>query len=402
MFQVARGSELYAHDNFPATLGFGFNPHGSIFPSNNAVAFPLQTGPPPGSVIFPTAANLTPDQFNYQQVAYYAPHIPLQYFQQFLVSVQRELPAHHVVDVSYVHTKGTHLNFATDINQVPAAALANGGDYSSSRPVPWFRSILGHDFTGWSNYDALQVRLVKQMSHGLSYQFNYSWSKVLDTGTSSGHDQGLDYWQIARNPALNYGISQLDAPQNFNGSITYELPFGAGRMMALHGVLNQIAGGWRLSGIVQAHSGAPFTPIVAEGSTDFANAGSINCFCGYSLYPNRVGNGKLSNPTLSRWFDVSAFTNPSAGGPAFGDSGRNILRGPRFVNTDLSMAKSFRIREGMNLEIRADSYNFFNHPQFNNPDNNILDAQAGEITSNQGANNFGPGRIFQLGGRFTF
>jgi hypothetical protein len=362
----------------------------------------LQTGPPPGSVIFPTAANLTPDQFNYQQVAYYAPHIPLQYFQQFLLSVQRELPAHHVVDVSYVHTKGTHLNFATDINQVPAADLANGGDYSSSRPVPWFRSILGHDFTGWSNYDALQVRLVKQMSHGLSYQFNYTWSKMLDTGTSSGHDQGLDYWQIAGNPAFNYGISQLDAPQNFNGSITYELPFGAGRMMALHGVLNQIAGGWRLSGIVQAHSGAPFTPIVAEGSTDFANAGSINCFCGYSLYPNRIGNGKLSNPTLSRWFDVSAFTNPSASGPAFGDSGRNILRGPRFVNFDLSMAKSFRIRESMNLEIRADSYNFFNHPQFNNPDNNILDAQAGQITSNQGANNFGPGRLFQLGGRFTF
>jgi hypothetical protein len=56
----------------------------------------------------------------------------------------------------------------------------------------------------------------------------------------------------------------------------------------------------------------------------------------------------------------------------------------------------------MSLEIRADSYNFFNHPQFNNPDSNILSPTAGQITSAQGANGFGPGRIIQMGGRFTF
>jgi hypothetical protein len=72
------------------------------------------------------------------------------------------------------------------------------------------------------------------------------------------------------------------------------------------------------------------------------------------------------------------------------------------VNVDLSIGKDFRIREGMNFELRADSYNAFNHPQFNNPDNNILSSTAGMITSSQGANNFGPGRGFQMGGRFTF
>jgi len=405
VFQVPRGSELYDHDNFPANLGFGFNPHGFIGDGTNT-AFQLQTGPPPGSVTFPTAANLTPDQFNYQVVAYYPSKLPLQYFQQFLLSVQRELPAHHLVDVSYVHTKGTHLNFATDMNQVPAADLANGGDYSSFRPVPWFRSIMAHDFTGWSNYDALQLRIVKRLTHGVYYQFNYSWSKMLDTGTSSGHDQGLDYWQIARDPRINYGLSQLDAPHNFNGSISYELPFGAGRMYSMHGVMNEIVGGWRITGVVQAHSGAPFTPIVSENANggDPALSGSVNCFCGYSLYPNRIGSGKVSNPTLSRWYDPTAFTDPTNGGatPSFGDSGRNILRGPKQVNVDLSMGKSFRIREGMNLEVRADSYNVFNHPQFNNPDNNILSGTAGEITSSQGANAFGPGRIFQMGARFSF
>ena len=169
VFQSPRGTELYAHDNFPATLGLGFTPHGFIGDGTN-IAFPLQTGPPPGSVVFPTVATLTPDQFNFDRVGYYAPKLPLTYFQQFLLSVQRELPGRQLLDVSYIHTKGTHLNFATDMNQVPQSQLANpanSGDFSPLRPVPWFRSILAHDFTGWSNYDALQLRIAKQTSHGI-------------------------------------------------------------------------------------------------------------------------------------------------------------------------------------------------------------------------------------------
>jgi len=410
IFQLPRGTELYAHDNFPATLGLGFNPHGFIG-NGSDTAFQLQTGPPPGSLVFPTLSTLTPDQFNFDRVAYYAPELPLQYFQEYLLSVQRELPWNQLLDVSYVHTKGTHLNFATDMNQVPRNLLAdpaNTGDFSPLRPVPWFRSILAHDFSGRSNYDALQLRLAKRLTHGVSYQFNYSWSKLMDTGTSSGHDQNLDFWQIAKDPRANYALSQLDATHNLNGSFTYELPFGHGRMYPAHGVVDRIIGGWRITGILQAHSGAPFTPIVGGNANggDPALSGSPNCFCGYSLFPNRNGSGKLSNPTINQWFDVSAFSDPTdAGGgsgtaPAFGNSGRNILRGPRFVNVDVSLGKDFRITEGIKFELRADSYNFFNHPQFSLPDNNILSSTAGKITT---TTNFGgPGRIFQLGGRLSF
>jgi Carboxypeptidase regulatory-like domain/TonB dependent receptor len=397
VFQNFRGTELYAHDNFPATLGLGFTPHGFIGDGTN-VAFPLQTGPPPGSLIVPTVATLTPDQFNFDRVGYYAPKLPLTYFQEFLLSVQRELPAGHVLDVSYVHTKGTHLNFATDMNQVPANLLAdpaNTGDFSPLRPIPWFRSILAHDFTGWSNYDALQLRIAKRLTRGLYYQFNYSWSKLLDTGTGDGHDQNLDVWQIARDPRANYGISLIDAPHNFNGSISYEIPFGEGRAYPLHGVLNQVAGGWRITSVIQAHSGVPFTPTVP--GNDPAGSGSPNCFCGYSLLPNRIGSGELSNPSIAHWWDTSAFVDPTLNGRAFGDSGRNILRGPRFVEVDLGLGKAFRIRESMSLEIRADSYNAFNHPQFGQPNTSI--SSVGEITS---ANNGGPGRIIQMGGRFSF
>jgi hypothetical protein len=412
IFQVARGTELYAHDNFPATLGLGLTPHGFIGDGTN-VAFPLKTGPPPGSVTFPTPATLSPAQFNFDRAAYYAPQIPLQYVQQFLLSIQRELPGSHLLDVSYVHTKGTHLNFATDLNQVPANQLANQfntGDFSPFRPFKQFRSILAHDFSGWSNYDALQLRLLKRITHGVSYQFNYAWSKTMDTGTSSGHDQGLDGWQIARDPRANYALSQLDATHNFNGSISYDLPFGEGRMYPVHGVLNQIVGGWRITSVVQARSGAPFTPVVGGNANggDAALSGSPNCFCSYWLLPNRTGSGQVSNPTIDHWADVTAFTDPTNGGatPAFGNSGRNILRGPKFVNFDVGLGKSFRIREGMNLEIRADSFNFFNHPNFGLPDSNILSTfkKNGVTQSHFGviSSVVGGGRLFQMGGRFTF
>jgi len=411
IFQVFRGTELYAHDNFPATLALGFTPHGFIG-NGSDVAFPLQTGPPPGSVTVPTVATLTPDAFNSDRVARYEPELPLQYVQQFLLSIQRELPLSHLVDVSYVHTKGTHLSFPTDMNQVPESLLAasgnNGNDFDRLRPFPWFRGILAHDFTGWSNYDALQVRVVKRATHGVSYQFNYAWSKTMDTGTSSGHDQSLSDqnqsgWQIARDPLANYGISGLNATHNFNGSVTYELPFGPGRMFPVHGVLNQIIGGWRVTSVIQAHSGNPFTPIVSTGANggDPAESGSPSCFCGYNLRPNRIGSGKLSNPTILRWFDASAFTDPTNGGttPAFGNSGRNFLNGPKYVNFDVGIGKTFAVRESMGLEVRADSYNFFNHPQFGGPNTNIAVPEAGQITT---ANNGGAGRVFQMGARFTF
>jgi hypothetical protein len=130
------------------------------------------------------------------------------------------------------------------------------------------------------------------------------------------------------------------------------------------------------------------------------------------LRPDRIGSGKLSNPTINQWFDLSAFAPPASvivNGTAhytFGDSGRNILLGPRQVDTDLSLGKNFKLTERLGLEFRADSYNVFNHPQFNNPSSSItfsggvpVAGSAGQITS---ANCFGPGRIIQLGGRVSF
>ena len=405
IFDAPRDAENYT-DN---ALGLGFNPHnnGNGGYVNGSYAFKLAQGPPAGTVVFPTLQTLSPEISNYSGVSYYPWNMPTDYVQQLLVSVQHEFAGGILLDTSYVHTHGTNLNFATDINQAPVGELGCTG-YNCGNPNPIFNSIAGQIYDGWSNYNALQVRLQKRMSHGVNFQFNYAWSKSLDTGTGNGHGSGIDIYQNAYNPGANYGLSDFNAASTFVGQVVYELPFGNGRQFALHGPLEQIAGGWRVSSIFQWHSGNPFSPVIQGSVADGIDPGLDSSFsAGSTLYPNVVGNPKVSNPTLTQWFNPAAYANPVPG--TFGTSGRNTLIGPSFFNADFSVGKAFRFpREGMRLEIRADMYNVFNHINFGNPDANVgynsngtlADTTAGTITGPAAYNS--NRRIIQLGAHFTF
>ena len=280
IFNTPRSAESYTD----GALGLGLNPQGSAgygqFP-----AFDFDTGPAPGTVVYPQLSELTNSLFNYQAVTYYPRHMPIEYYQEALLSIQRQLPAGILADVSYVFTKGTHLNFNRDVNQTPADKLSEG---ASGEPYPQYTSIQGAIFDGYSNYNALQLRAEKRMSHGISFLVNYAWSKTMDAGTSNGHNETVDVWQNAYDVAANYGLSQLDATNTFNGYLTYELSFGKGRMFNLNGWANQVVGGWRVTGVFQVHSGIPFTPTI--GSADNSGSQANQCNCGYAWFPNLIGN----------------------------------------------------------------------------------------------------------------
>ncbi|HEX8811817.1 MAG TPA: TonB-dependent receptor, partial [Terracidiphilus sp.] len=391
IFDTPRSAESYTD----GALGLGLNPQGSNGYSNNFSTgvsyFPtpwtLQTGPPEGSVIYPVQSEFSNSKYNGQSIYYYPFHMPIEYYQEAMLSVQHQLPQRMLVDVSYVFTKGTHLNFNRDVNQVPASQLSSG-----TRPFPQFESIQGAIFDGYSNYNALQLRFQKQMSHGLSFMFNYAWSKTLDAGTSNGHFETVDVWQNAGDIAANYGPSQLDVPNSINGFATWEIPVGRGRQFALHGVADQVLGGWRMTGVYQLHSGIPFTPVI--GSADQSNSGAAQCFCGYSWFPNVVGKGKLSHPTIQQWFNTAAFATPNAG--TFGDERRNMLRGPHWRDLDLGAGKTFWIPDRFHLEIRADAYDVLNNANFGQPSNSVGVAGGGTITYANSS------RLIQLGARFSF
>jgi hypothetical protein len=332
--------------------------------------------------------------------------MPTDYVQNLLVSVQRALPGGMLVDTSYVNTRGTNLNFATDINQAPVSKLGCTG-YNCGNPNPIFNSIQAQIYTGWSNYNALQVRVQKRYSYGLSFQVNYAWSRLLDTGTGGGHGSGVDIYQNAYNPAVNYGLADSNATHTLAGQIVYEVPFGKGRQYALHGLVDQVVGGWRVSSVFQWHSGVPFTPIIQNSIADAIDPGlAPSLSAGSKLYPTLVGNPSVSNPTPGQWFNPAAFANPAPG--TFGNTGRNTLIGPGFTDVDISLGKTFPLHwERIRLDIRADAYNAFNHVNYANPDANVgytsgvlADPTAGRITGPAGGN--GNMRIIQLGARLTF
>jgi len=279
-----------------------------------------------------------------------------------------------------VHTKGTHLGFERDINQVPEALLGPG-NAQSQRPYPQFQSISGLVWDARSNYDALQLRAEKRLSHGLYFVANYTWSKILDTATTSGASgnlSGQDVYQRSYDTKANYGLSVLDIPNMINGMVTYQLPFGVGRRwLNTHGPLNAMFGGWQMASYFQLHGGKPFTPIVGTSNLSNSLAGS--------WFPNRVGNGKLSNPSVNEWFDVTAFQTPAP--YTFGNSGRNILFGPSWKSVDANVGKSFPLKnsrllgEGASVEGRVDVFDLFNHPNFGQPNANIGTSGAGIISS---------------------
>jgi len=291
-------------------------------------------------------------------------------------------------------TKGTHQNFARNVNQIPQNRLLATGINYAAQPYTQYQSIQGHLFDGYSNYNALQLRAEKRTSHGVSFVANYAWSKTMDAGTSSGHSAGVDVWQNAYDVRSNYGLSTLDTRNTLNGSATYEIPFGAGRKYALHGFSDQAFGGWRATGIFQVHSGIPFTPTIGESSGANSNSYASVCSCGFAWFPNRVGNPQLANPTINQFFNTAAFAVPTNG--TFGNAARNSVIGPHWRDLDASLGKTFSFIEGVRLEVRADTFNVLNHPNFGQPNATIGSASAGQITYANG------GRSMQLGGRVTF
>jgi len=404
IFDAPRDAENYTD----GSLGLGFNPHnnGNGGFVNGSSPWQLATGPPAGTVVFPTLQTISPEISNFSGVEYYPRDMPTVYVQQLLFSVQHEFGAGLLLDTSYVNTRGSNLNFSTNINQAPASALGCTG-YNCGNPNPVFNTIAAQIYDGWSNYNALQVQLKKRTSHGLNFQVNYAWSKSLDTGTGGGHGSVIDVYQNAYSPSANYGLSDFNSANSLVGQIFYELPFGHGRQFALHGPLDQIAGGWRISSLFQWHGGVPFTPVIQNSVANGIDPGlgpslgNGNNF----LFPQQVGNPRVSNPSVHQWFNPAAFANPAPG--TFGNARRNILIGPGYSTVALSLAKEFRLYEAMTLEIKADAYNAFNHINYNNPDANVgysggalADTSAGQLTGPAG--NIGTRRIIQLGAHFRF
>jgi hypothetical protein len=316
------------------------------------------------------------------------------YVQQWSVGVQREILRSTIFELNYIGTKGTDLLMRRNIAQALPYDPANPKSVAERKPYPNFVVYIDSDFSGTSNYNAMNAKLERHTS-SLVATVVYTWAKSTDNKSAAAGIGASNFngWQGTLDnsrPELDRGRSDFDVDHRLVGSFIYNLPFGKGEKFATDasGVKNALVGGWQVNGIATFQRGFPITITAAD-------AGGLNDSFGTNR-ADIVGDPYPDGFTKSidAWFNTAAFRQPAPG--SFGSVGRNTLRGPGINNLDLALFKNFDVGRGSRVQFRFESFNTFNHAQFNAPVVNVADNRFGRILGAR------PGRINQIGLKLLF
>jgi hypothetical protein len=339
--------------------------------------------------------------------------------QSWNLSVQTQLAPNLALDVAYVGTKGTHLTSAENINQLNDAYLGLGATLLSSNinspavvaagfTAPWagFASALGANATlaqaprpypqyltgfgynsdndGNSSYQALQAKIEKRLSDGLYLLASYTWDKsITDANTTllstpGNNPGGRGRARDQNNRHLDKSVASDWQPMVFTTAFSYELPIGPGKMLLNRGgIAGRLIGGWHLNGILTCRTGALISVAAQQSLPNFAGPNYATTVLG--LQQRGTWKGPF-NPAANRYLNLNAFAVPVG----YGTGGVYLpnLRGPVYLDEDLSLSKVFPIKERLNFEIRLETFNTFNRVVFGNPASNISVPQSfGQITS---------------------
>jgi hypothetical protein len=369
------------------------------------------------------------------------------YAQTWTLGIEHQLPWKLLLNTEYVGKKGTHLYFGGDnalnilgpeienysANEVgailntkvtnnlapyitnslstlskPKVTAWQAFDQPVHVPFPQFTSVTT-DVPPIANstYHSLQLTAEKNYSNGLQLLVSYVWSKSIDD--SSVDDDNITWLgsalslQDPNKPWKERSLSTFDIPYVLQFSYSYDLPVGHGKTFLSHmpGVLDAVVGGWKTNGVWRFSDGLPLQMTTSDG-TALPTYGAQR--------PNLVG--KTKRASKSQWVQTGSanvqgyFTNPNAFKTPdiykLGNTPRAtaLLRTPSSWNANLSMEKNFsleRLRKGMDMEVRIEAQNAFNHPIFGVPDLSVDDPSFGQISST--AN--GP-REVQIGAKISF
>ena len=311
-------------------------------------------------------------------------HLPPASMNQWSFGIQRQLSRSTGIDVQYLGSHSLHLD-RSYFNNTPFYPAP--GAINPRRPNQLFGQIrtISNDLI--SNYHHLAVSVHQRAYHGVQFDLSYTWSHALDV-TSDSNNSGAP--MNPYNWRLDYGNAPFDLRHRFTGTIIYAIPF----FRTGNSVLKTAFGGWQLNAITTLQSGTPFNLSM---NTDAANTSAQG--------PQRPN--LLKTPVydcggghLIACIDKSAFAVPgniAQGIFAYGSMGRNILRGPRLSDTDLSLFKTFSFTEHVKFTFRWEAFNVWNHPSFANPSGNVESATFGNITGTSVGS-----RVMQFGGKLSF
>jgi hypothetical protein len=322
----------------PAYNGVG----ASAINAAGSVAATIVSGVPVFSGFTPTADAWTVDQ-----------KIRTPYVQNYNLNIEQAMGKSMALQVSYVGSAGTKLFRFRDINQhVPA---------TGAFPFAAFNIVNQFESTSSSRYNSLQVTWRLRNYHRLNSQLSWTWSHSIDNA-SDGEDFVPNAAQPDNsfNPGAEKGNSNFDARHRLTWMFGYELPNAS--------TAKALTNGWSLNGLLRLSSGQPYN------LNSFANYNNSNEFL---ERPDVVGNPFTGTGGPGKLLNLSAFAAPCDWDPTagacvpgsqhFGNLRRNAFIGPDFKNFDFSLAKDTRLTERLKMQLRADVFNLFNHPNFSNP-----------------------------------
>jgi hypothetical protein len=269
---------------------------------------------------------------------------------------------------------------------LPTAGQGNiANNTNSFRTYAGFSGITQQETTTNGNYNGFQTGVRIQNRWGLSGEVDYTYSHEIDIQTYDNSCCLSNPWYAK----YDKGSGTLDRRHIFGGNYIYNLPF----FTKSSGLVKSIAGGWEIAGTFTDSTGVPLPN--QYGGNDTIGLGG-----GYQNRMNASGKMKYSKKVGS-WFDTSILSVPTAawaGGAnqGFGNSGKDAVVGPGRVNFTTSLYKSFSMTERAHFELRFESFNTFNHTQFNNVDVKNTDGNFGQVTNTQDP------RTLELGGKFVF
>lgn len=371
------------------------------------------TNPYPDGMLQPTGSSLGGATLLGQAVNYFDRGNVTPYSAQWNFNIQNQLPGKVLLETGYVGTRGLKMAANQTLNQLPDSALALGDGLRTQvanpfagqivggalaqprvataqllRPYPHFQGVTSQNQTyANSTYHAMQVRVERRFSQGLTLLGSYSYSKTMDlfTGPFSGESLSSGGIQNWNNLAADWAVSLQDQTHRLLVNGIYELPM----FRTQKGFTGKVLGGWELGGVMSTFSGSPLGVTSAANNT-FSQGG------GQRPHWNGV-NPIADNPTPDRWLNAEPFSVPA--GYTFGTAPRTFggTRSDRTAQVDMTFNKNTRIGERYTVQFRSEFFNLFNSPVFSGPNTNFGNPQFGVVSSQQNQP-----RIIQFALKFLF
>jgi Carboxypeptidase regulatory-like domain/TonB dependent receptor-like, beta-barrel len=313
------------------------------------------------------------------------------YIQSWNLIFERRFPSHIIGTVGYVGSASVRGFAFLDIN---ASQIPGSGDEGRPLFAQFGRTTTTREWDGrtHSNYHSLQASLNRRFIDGLLLKAAYTYSRAIDEATYS------DWTEFSWNALSVFGRNRAAAthniPHNFQLGFVYALPFGADKRWATSGTSSTILGGWQINGLFSAYQGRQYTLTASDASLNMPG----NLQTPDQIKPKVEQFGHVGDD--GTFFDTTAFARVTE--VRFGNVGRNTMRGPGVVNLDMSLFRTFKLAEPLQLQFRLEAFNVSNTPHFANPNGNINSSNFGKVLSTDSAYAIGRSREFRFGLRLSF